>query len=147
MKSIGRSFATVTSWWQDPLETCLGESSWYHQHHHQQQHRHVGAKAGTRTLVHQNKIKTRAKCLEKRFLLEIIKRFSNTERVRTWDLGNWDVDTQPELLFARISDEHVQVDHESCSSSTNLYPQHVSIGVTAAPNRSPIRSWDFLHGK
>lgn len=135
MKSISRSFATVASWWQDPLATCLGESSWYHQHHHQQHH-HVGAKAGTRTLVHQNKIKNRAKYLEKRFFLEIIKRFSNTERVRTWDLGNWDVDTQPELPFRMnfrcgrhskrtIRNEHVEVDHESCSSSTNLYPQCV----------------------
>ena len=81
-----------------------------------------------------------------------------------WQLGCWHTawtsfahefqfaGRNPSTLFPKhskrtIRNEHSEVDHESCSSSTNLYPQRVSIGVTAAPNRSPIRSWDFFTWK
>lgn len=103
MKSISRSFATVTSWWQDPLATCLGESSWYHQHHHQQHH-HVGAKAGTRTLVHQNKIKNRAKYLEKRFSLKSSNAFQTLSVSGHGTLAIGMLTHSLNFLFAWISD-------------------------------------------
>lgn len=157
MKSISRSFATVTSWWQDPLATCLGESSWYHQHHHQQHH-HVGAKAGTRTLVHQNKIKNRAKYLEKIFPWNHQTLFKHwaCQDMGPWQLGCWHT-AWTSFSHEFQMRETFQENHQkwACRSGSwivLIIHEPIStvcffIGVPAAPNRSPIRSWFFLHGK